>query len=98
MMCLGYKGISPSALLSVQIRVRPVILFWFDIGLPYLAHWCITIRGCVAYICDLDTNRHLTSRSNLLDLLRCFHVQPVKTYCNWFFLLLGIFDKVKKTY
>ena len=51
---------------------------------------------CVAYICDLDTNRHLTSRSNLLDLLRCFHVHPVKTYCNWFFLLLRIFDKEKK--
>ena len=27
-------------------------LFWFDIGLPYLAHGCITMRRCVAYIYD----------------------------------------------
>ena len=63
MMFLEYKGITLSAFLSVQIRVRPVTFFWFDIGLPYLAHGCITIRGCVAYICDLDKNKHLTSRS-----------------------------------
>ena len=28
--------------------------FWFDIGLPYLAHGCITIRPCVARIHDPD--------------------------------------------
>ena len=37
--------------LSVQIRVRPIIFLWFDIGLPwYLAHRCITMRRCVAFI------------------------------------------------
>ena len=28
--------------------------FWFDIGLPYLAHGSITKRGCVVYIHDPD--------------------------------------------
>ena len=30
-------------------------LFWFDIGLPYLAHACITMRRYVAHIHDPDT-------------------------------------------
>ena len=36
--------------MSVQIRVRPI-----DDGLPYLAHGCITMRRCVAYIHYLNT-------------------------------------------
>ena len=36
-------------------RVRPITLFWIDIGLQYLAHGCITIRRCVAYIQDPDS-------------------------------------------
>ena len=44
-----------SVRLSVQIRVRSITFFWFDIGLPYLAHGCITIRQCVAYIHDPDS-------------------------------------------
>ena len=31
------------------------LLLWFDIGLPYLAHECITIRQCVKYIHDPDS-------------------------------------------
>ena len=31
-----------------------VTFFWFDIGLPYLAHGSITKRGCVMYIHDPD--------------------------------------------
>ena len=36
-------------------------LFWFDIGLTYLAHACITMRRYVAHIHDPDTtlNFHL---------------------------------------
>ena len=30
--------------------VRPIPIFWFDIGLPYLSHGSITIRGCDRYI------------------------------------------------
>ena len=30
--------VRPSVCLYVQIRVRPITFFWFDIGLPYLAH------------------------------------------------------------
>ena len=35
-------------------RVQPITFFWFDIGLPYLAHGSITKRGCVKYIHDPD--------------------------------------------
>ena len=31
-------------------RVRSITFLKIDIGLPYLAHGCITIRLCVAYI------------------------------------------------
>ena len=51
----GYIGITLSVRLSVQIRVRPITFLWFDIGLPYLAHGCITMRQCVAYIHDPDS-------------------------------------------
>ena len=36
-------------------RVQPITFLWFDIGLPYLAHGCITIRQCVVYIHDPDS-------------------------------------------
>ena len=53
----GYIEITLSVrlfvLLSVQIRVRPTT--FFCIGLAYLAHGCITMRRCVAYIHDPDT-------------------------------------------
>ena len=39
-----------SVCLSVQICVQPVTSFCFDIGIPCLAHWCITMRWCVVYI------------------------------------------------
>ena len=59
---------------SVQIFVQPITFCWFDIGLPYLAHGCITMRGCVAYryIHDPDRMLILTSRSNLQGLWRDF--------------------------
>ena len=50
----GYTEITLSVRLSEQIRVRPITLLWFDIGLPYLAQGCITIRRCVVYIHDPD--------------------------------------------
>ena len=36
-------------------HVWPVTSVCFDIGTPYLAHWSITMRGCVKYIHDPDT-------------------------------------------
>ena len=51
---------------SVQICVRPVTFFWFDIGLLYLAYGCITIRLCVAYIHDPDMTLNLT-----FDMFSC---------------------------
>ena len=34
---------------KVQIRVRAVTSLFFDTGITYLAHGCITIRRCVDY-------------------------------------------------
>ena len=36
------------------LHVRPLTSDSFDIGLPYLAHGSITLRGCVKYIHDPD--------------------------------------------
>ena len=33
-----------------MFSIQPKAFSWFDIGSPYLAHGCITIRQCVAYI------------------------------------------------
>ena len=41
----GYIEITLSVCPSVcEIPVRPITFLWFDIGLPYLAHGCITMR------------------------------------------------------
>ena len=37
------------------LHVWPLTSVSFDIGIPYLAHGSITMRGCVKYIHDLDT-------------------------------------------
>ena len=51
--CVYYLYRNQSVCLYVFLSV--CILFCFDIGLPYLAHRCITKRGCVAYIHDPNT-------------------------------------------
>ena len=35
------------------IRVRAITSLFFDIGIPYLTHECITMRRCVGYLHDL---------------------------------------------
>ena len=37
------------------LHIRPLTSVSFDIGIPYLAHRCITMRGCVKYIHNPDT-------------------------------------------
>ena len=73
----GYIGITLSVRLSVQIRVRPITFLWFDIGLPYLAHGCITMRRCVAYIHDPDTTLNFDLKVKFKGFLTCFHVWPI---------------------
>ena len=50
--------------------------FWFDIGLPYLAHGCNTIRRCVTYIHDPDTTLNFDLKVKFIGFLTCFHVRP----------------------
>ena len=44
------------------LHVRPVTSVSFDIGIPYLAHWSITMRGCVIYWMILIRQWPLSSR------------------------------------
>ena len=65
-----------SVRLSVQIRVRPITFLWFDIGLPYLAHGCFTMRRCVAYFHDPDTNLNFDLKVKFIGFLTCFVSGP----------------------
>ena len=47
--------VRPSVRLSGQIRFWAVNYLCCNIGIPNLAHGCITMRRCVAYIHDPDT-------------------------------------------
>ena len=66
-----------SVRLFVQNRVRPITVLWFYIGLPYLAHGCITMWRCVAYIYDSDTTLNFDLKVKLLGFLTCFRVRPI---------------------
>ena len=55
-------------------RVLPITLFCFDIGLPYLAHECITMGQCVTYIHDIYIYMTLTFGLN------------IKIYMLWIFM------------
>ena len=73
----GYIEITLSVRLSVQIRVQPITFLWFDIGLPYLAHGCITMTRCVAYIHDPDTTLNFDLKVKFIGFLTCFRVRPI---------------------
>ena len=57
--------------------VRPLTIFLFDIGLPYLAYVSITMRGCVAYIHDPDSPWPLTK----FKFIGFCHVFPITSVC-----------------
>ena len=77
----------------------PKLLICFDIGLPYLAYWCITMRRCVAYIHDPNTTltfdlnvkfiRFLTSASQARTFLLLWHSLTI--FGTWFRMLLRTF-------
>ena len=61
--------------------VWPITFFWFDFGIPYLAHGCITIRWCVAYIQDPDRTLNLDLKVKFIGFLKCFCVRPITIFC-----------------
>ena len=69
-----------SVRLSVQIRVRTRTFFWFDIGLPYLAHGWITMRRCVAYIHGPDTTLNFDLKVKFIGFLTCFRVRHITIF------------------
>ena len=48
--------------------------FWIDIGLPYLAHGCITIRRRVSYIHDPDVTLNFDLKVKFIGFLTFFRV------------------------
>ena len=77
-------SVRPSVCLSVRmsvlIRVRPITFFWFDIGLPYLVHGCITMRRCVAHIDNPDSALTFDLKVKFKGFLACFRVRPKTFY------------------
>ena len=71
-------SVCPSVFLSVCADLCLAHnFFWFDICLPYLAHGCITLRWCVAYIHDPNTTLIFDFKVKFTGVLTCFHVQPI---------------------
>ena len=68
--------------LSVQIRVRPINFIWFDIGLPYLAHGCISMRRCVLYIHDPGTTLNFDLKGQIYRGLDMFSCRGYKFFLN----------------
>ena len=55
--------------------------FCFDISFPYLAHGCITMRGCVVYIHDPDMMLTLDVKVKFIGFLTCQCVWLVNSVC-----------------
>ena len=71
--CLSVRpSVRLSVCLSVQICVRPITFLWFDIGLPYLAPGCFTMRRCVAYIHDPDTTLNFDLKVKFIGFFDMF--------------------------
>ena len=50
---------------------------WIDIGLPFLANGCFTIRRCVAYIHDPYSMLTFDLKVKFYRVLSCLQVRPV---------------------
>ena len=70
-----------SSSLFVQIYVRHVILFCFDIGLPYSADGCITISQCIAYIREPNTTLTFDFKVKFIEFLTCLYVRTLTCFC-----------------
>ena len=82
-------SVRPSVHLSicVLICVQSITFLWFDIGLPYLAHGCMTMRGCVRYIHDPDTTLNFDLKVNFIGVLT-FRVWPITFFLVWHWLTI----------
>ena len=74
-----YIGITLSVRLSVHIHVRPITFFWFDIGLPYLAHLDDVSRTFMIRIWPWT----FTLRSNLWGPWLVFVSGPLIFFFDW---------------
>ena len=74
-----YIGITvlPSVRLFMQIHVQTITFFRFDIGLPYLAYGCITMRQCVSHIHDLCMI--LTFNLNIKIIIFTINLSPTRS-------------------
>ena len=75
----GFMGITLPVPLSVQFVV--LFVFFFDIGIPYLAHWWITMTQCVAYTRGPDTTLTFALKVKYKGSLTCLRVRSVTSVC-----------------
>ena len=79
-----YQGPEGKIYRVLNMFFRPAHnFFWFYIGLPFLAHRCITMRRWVAYIHDPDMTLNFDLKVKFIGFLTCFCVRPIT-----FFLVL----------
>ena len=69
---------------TISLCVRPTVwpvtsnAFYFDIGLPYLAHECITMRRCIMYMRDTITTLTFDVKAKFI---RFWHgLGPTRTF------------------
>ena len=79
--CVAYIP-DPNTTLTLDLKVKftgfyvwYITIFWFDIGIPYLAYGSTTMRGCVAYIHNPDSRLTFVCLKFIVPLERgcCTH-------------------------
>ena len=80
-----YQGPEGNIYRVLNMFFRPAHnFFWFYIGLPFLAHRCITMRRWVAYIHDPDMTLNFDLKVKFIGFLTCFCVRPITFF--WFYI------------
>ena len=104
----GYIGITLSVRLtvnlSVQIHVRPIIGFCFDIGLPYIfGIWVYHLETLCGVHSWSDTTFTFDLKVKFIRFLTCLHVWPVTSICfdiviSYCYMGLSPWEDVLQTY
>ena len=66
---------------SVGADWCPSVFFFFDIGIPYLAHGWITMTQYVAYTFGPVTTLTFHLKVKFIVFLKCLRVRPVTSVC-----------------
>ena len=78
-----YRLLGHIRLLLSCLHVRPVTSVCFDIGISYLTHGSITMRGCVKYIHDTVTTLTFDPKVKLIGFMSWVCVQASAFFVLW---------------